>query len=37
MTSHDPTGRPSWLDRFCARMGGWCSLVRGAHSARIPF
>ncbi len=37
MTRHDPTARRAWLDRLCTRLGGWCELVRGAHSARIPF
>lgn len=27
----------SWLDRLCARLGGWCDLLRGAHDARVPF
>lgn len=37
MTHADLTTRRTWLDRLCARMGGWCELVRGAHAARIPF
>jgi len=36
MTHPDPSAR-TWLSRLCARMGGWCELVRGAHAARIPF
>jgi hypothetical protein len=27
----------TWLDRVCARLGGWCDLLRGAHGARVPF
>ncbi|MCW2715744.1 MAG: hypothetical protein JWN88_2791 [Frankiales bacterium] len=25
------------VDRICARLGGWCEVLRGAHAARIPF
>ncbi len=34
-----PTSAPRrrWLDRVCARLGGWCELLRGGHAARIPF
>jgi hypothetical protein len=24
-------------DRVCARLGGFCDLLRRAHAARIPF
>lgn len=37
MTTYDLTPRRTWIARLCARMGGWCELVRGAHAARIPF
>ena len=29
--------RTRLLDRICARLGGWCDVLRGAHTARIPF
>lgn len=31
------TARRSWRDRVCARLGGFCELLRAAHHARIPF
>jgi hypothetical protein len=31
------TTRRSWRDRVCARLGGFCDLLRAAHHARIPF
>jgi len=33
----DLTAAPRWRDRVCARLGGWCDLLRKAHLARIPF
>lgn len=38
MDSASPPGlRQRLMDRLCARLGGWCTVLRGAHSARIPF
>lgn len=32
-----PPARTRLLDRICARLGGWCDVLRRAHAARIPF
>jgi hypothetical protein len=32
-----PGLRRRLLARICARLGGWCELLRGAHAARVPF
>jgi len=38
LTAADLTDtRARWRDRVCARLGGWCELLRRANAARIPF
>ena len=37
-TSSTPPAAPRRvLARVCARLGGWCDVLRAAHWARTPF